>query len=92
MISQYIANIQEISAGQRKNALTTRFYHDFTCLIYAIDFFMESDTMKKKAKESIKNFVEDRVLYHKEYFKNCVVLKNAYEFFKKVVDRYVKNE
>lgn len=88
MISKYIADISDINAQQRKKALSTRFYHDMVSLLYAIDFFIQSESMKNRAKESLSAFMNVRAIKNKKYFEKSNSLKNAYAFFKKVIDFY----
>lgn len=87
-ISQYVANVDTISRDQRQKALRTKFYYDFTCLLYAIDYFMKSDKMKTKAKNSLNNFMKVTAVRNKNYFKKCNPIKNAYFFFEKILDNY----
>ena len=85
-ISRYVAQISSIKKDQRQKTLSTRFQHDFVCLIYAIDKLIISDGMKKDAITAIRGFIDRKSIIHKEYFKNCIPVKNAYDFCRKVVD------
>lgn len=88
MISKYVSEVAGISQSQRKKALKTKFYYDFTCLLYSIDYFMKSNKMKTKAKKNLDEFARVTAIRHKEYFKNCNTIKNAYSFFTKILDNY----
>lgn len=91
MISKYVSTIPDISESQRKKALKTKFYYDFTCLLYSIDFFIKSHKMKQKAKDNLKNFMQITAVRHKNYFTKCIPIRNAYCFFEKILDTYPKN-
>lgn len=88
MISRYVSDVPDISNDQRKKALKTKFYYDFTCLLYSIDYFMKSQKMKDKAKNSLNVFMKETAVRHKEYFTKCIPIKNAYTFFRKILDKY----
>ena len=88
-ISGYVAQIPSIKKDQRQKALSTRFQHDFVCLIYAIDKLIISDGMRKDAITDIREFIDKKSIKHKEYFRSCIPVRNAYGFCKKVVDFYL---
>ena len=89
LISNYVAEISEIKKDQRRKTLCTRFQHDFTCLVYSIDNFILSESMKKDAADALTEFLNGRVIQNKDYFRSCIAVKNAYNYCKKIVDYYL---
>lgn len=87
-LSVFVSNVPEITETQRKNALTTKVYSDFTCLLYAINTFIDSVGMRKGAIDELHQIFTERMLRNKTYFVHCNPVKNAYKFFKKILDFY----
>lgn len=58
-------------------------------MVYSINYFIDSEGMKKAACFEIHSLFENRMLDHKELFDNCLPVKSAYAFVKKIIDFYL---
>ncbi len=88
-ISQYVASNNNIGKQERKNRLSSRCINDFVTLLYAFEYYIESEGIIKHTKEEVRQLFDERMLKHKEYFSNCLTIKNAYSFVKKVIDMWI---
>lgn len=87
-LSLFVSHVPEITESQRKKALSTKVYSDFTCLLYAINAFIDSAGIRKGAIDELHQIFTERMLRNKIYFANCNSVKNCYNFFKKILDFY----
>ena len=68
--------------------MISRYVSDVPDISNSIDYFMKSQKMKDKAKNSLNVFMKETAVRHKEYFTKCIPIKNAYTFFRKILDKY----
>ena len=52
---------------------------------------MTSPKVKEKTFEEMKEFFDNRMVYHKDYFEKYTTIKNAYQFARAVLEYYIKN-
>ncbi len=88
-ISQYVSGNDTIGRQERKNRLSSRCINDFVTLLYAFEYYIESEGIIKHTKEEVEKLFVERMLKHKEYFSDCLTVKNAYSFVKKVIDMWM---
>lgn len=85
-VNSYISRIGNIGATSRINKLSNQFIYDFVVLLIAYDENVESQGMKNYQYNDLKNFFENRVGRHTEYFDKNMIISSAFDFLKKVVD------
>lgn len=86
IVSQYVAKIESITKSERKSRLSSKCINDFVTLLVAFEYYIKSNGIMKHTKEDIRNLFFDRMLLHKDYFKHCNTVKNAYIFANKILD------
>jgi len=84
-ITCFIKNMPTISKYSRRNNLSYKFTYSFVSLLYIYDTLMPTNSKKNRYNE-LKNFLEGRVIKHKEYFKSNTKITGVYNFIKKVID------
>lgn len=89
-ISQYVATIEGISLSQRKARLSSRCVKDFVTLLYAFEYFVDSDGIMSHTKRELQRLFYDRMVRNKEFFEKCPIVKNSYNFSIKVLDKFLK--
>ena len=85
-IIKFVAQMDGIGASMRKCKLSNRFLYDFTTLVYVYDKFINSDVVKLKRFAQLQEFVNERVVRNRDYFKKNECITSAYKYIKKVVD------
>ncbi|MBB1078783.1 Abi family protein [Limosilactobacillus sp. STM2_1] len=85
-IVHFVEELGVIGETSRRNNLTKNFSYDMVTLLYVYASLMPDVSRKEKFKE-LKDFMEDRVLEHKEYFKNNSEIKSVYSFLYKIIDK-----
>lgn len=88
-ISNFIKVMPNISKTSRVNNLNNKFTNSFITLIYVYDNLMPCGSKQKRYKE-LQEFVNGRVIRHKEYFKSNTKIIGVYNFHKKVIDNLAK--
>lgn len=81
-ISTFIKQMDGISKTSRVNNLNYKFTNSFITLIYVYDKLM-SDGAKQKRYREIFDFLEGRVVKHKDYFISNTKIVGVYNFQKK---------
>lgn len=89
LITNYVSKVTEISDSKRQNALKTPFYYEFTCILYGITNYINSEGIRKHLAEELYKEFYARMPLNKDYYKNCAPVKNANNFFKKILDFYL---
>lgn len=84
-ISNFISKIDTITKSERKEKLKIRPLFEITSLIYVYNNIVFEPVKKHRLKE-LSDFVNGRMIKHKEYFENQQIIKASYNFLKKVVD------
>lgn len=91
-ISQYVATIEEISKNQRKARLSSRCLKDFVTLLYAFEYFVDSDGVISHTKRELQKLFYSRMIRNKRFFEECPIVKNAYIFSIKILDKFLKTD
>lgn len=84
-ITRFVADMEGISKNSRRNNLSTLFTYNFVTLLYVYDTLMQG-IPKQKRYDQLKEFMETRVVRHKEYFVSNMKITSTYNFLKKVID------
>ncbi|RGU84667.1 Abi family protein [Ruminococcus bromii] len=84
-VTQFIGNIKTISQEERKTNLKSRPVFEITSLLCLYDK-VAFDTIKLHRYKELNTLVNERMLKHKNYFKNQPIICSAYNFLKKTVD------
>lgn len=58
-------------------------------MIYLFNHFVTSEGMKNAGCKEIHSLFEGRLIENRKYLINCLTVKNAYIFLKKVIDFYL---
>ena len=85
VVTQFISNMKNISKDSRRNNLKYKFTYSFITLLCVYDNLMP-EVVKIKRYGQLKDFMEGRVIRHKEYFEKHTQITSIYEFHKKVID------
>ena len=88
-ISNFIKGMPNISKTSRVNNLNYKFANSFITLLYVYDNLMTENSKQKRYKE-IQEFLNDRVVRNKLFFKSNSKIVGVYNFHKKVIDNLVK--
>lgn len=88
-VRNYVESIESITKTEKRNNLKSKCINDFVTLIFAFEYYIKSEGIIKHTKDDINEIFYGRMLEHKEYFENCVTVKNAYEFVTKVLDKWL---
>ena len=84
-VTQFIGNIKTISQEERKTNLKSRPVFEITSLLCLYDK-VAFDTIKLHRYKELNTLVNERMVKHKNYFKNQPIICSAYNFLKKTVD------
>lgn len=84
-VTQFIGNIKTISQEKRKTNLKSRPVFEITSLLCLYDK-VAFDTIKLHRYKELNTLVNERMVKHKNYFKNQPIICSAYNFLKKTVD------
>lgn len=85
-ITQFVSEIDNISKNVRSNHLSNKFKNDFTTLLYVYKKAVESNGMREKMLKELKEFTDNRLFRHYDYFKSNNIVKGSFEYMKKIVD------
>lgn len=87
-VRQYVEQMDGITKTQKNQNLKSRCIHDFVTLLFAFEYYIKSEGIINHTKEDMEQLFFNRMLQRKAYFKNCITVKNAYGFVKKVLDKW----
>lgn len=65
--------------------------HDFVVMLYVFNTIVKSEKVRAHTMNSLKRFIDERMVLHKDYFVKNALLQSNYIFLKKVVDYCVAN-
>lgn len=85
-ISDFIKNLNAVSNDSRKKYLRINFTYNMVVLFYAYTNFLNQESCTQCFLR-LQDFLNGRVIKHKDYFKTNPKLVGVYGFLKKVVDR-----
>ena len=84
-VTMFVSRMEGVSKESRRNNLKYKFTYSFVSLLCVYDSLMPEGA-KKKRYEQLKNFMEDRVVRHKDYFEKHTQIAAIYKFHKKIID------
>lgn len=84
-ITSFLKQIPGISKDSRRNNIYLKFTYSFVTLIYVYKELMPTEDQQYRFMQ-IQEFMEKRVLEHKDYFSKNSKLSSIYNFLKKVID------
>ena len=84
-ITGFVKPMIGISPKSRRKYLKRTFPYSMVVLLYAYDYY-EPQVRKQKRYQELKDFQENRVLRHKEYFITNPKIIGTYRFLYKIVD------
>lgn len=90
-ITKFISEIEGISESARAKKLANRSMHDFVVMLYVFNTIVKSEKVRAHTMNSLKRFIDERMVLHKDYFVKNALLQSNYIFLKKVVDYCVAN-
>lgn len=88
-ISNFIKGMKDISKTSRVNNLNYKFTNSFVTLLYVYDSLMPDGSKKKRYKE-LQEFLNERAIKNKNYFKSNTKIVGVYNFHKKVIDNLLQ--
>ena len=88
-ITEFVKGISGIGAQSRQNNLGCKFAYNMTTLLYVYDKFIPV-VAKQKRYTQLLEFMDERMLRNRSYFKSHSKIRSTYEFFKKVLDKLSK--
>ena len=77
-----------IGPGVISSSLKVPLLNDFAVMLSVYTRLITSPKVKQKTFEEIKEFFDNRMILHKEYFENFTNIKNAYQFARAVLEYY----
>ena len=86
----FIGAMPEISKTSRVNNMNCKFTNSFITLLYVYDCLMPVNSRKKRYEE-LQEFLEGRVVRHKEYFRTNTKIVGVYKFQEKVIKNLLTN-
>lgn len=84
-ITGFVKQMNGISAATRAKNLNKAFVYNMTTLLYVYDQLIPS-LAKHKRYSQLQEFLSDRAIRHKDYFKTNTQICGVYNFVKKVID------
>lgn len=84
-LTKFVGAMQGISKTSRVNNLNDKFTNSFITLLYVYDSMMQPETSRERYEE-IEDFLDGRVVRHREYFKGNTKIVGVYNFHKKVIN------
>lgn len=84
-----ITNISSIGKGQKMKKLSNQFILEFVTLLYVFDTVVSEDIKKYTFKE-LKQFSDNRLIRHIDYFKKQSLVETSISFLRKVIDFFAK--
>lgn len=87
-ISRFVSNIPTVGNEERKKKLSSRPLFEFTCLMYLYGTIV-SDRVRARRMNELKDFVDNRMFKHADYFVGNQIVSTSLTFIKKIVDNQV---
>lgn len=89
-VKNYVMRLDVCTKTEKNNSLKSKCVNDFVTLLYAFECYVKSQGIIRHTKEDINELFNVRMLRNKEYFSNCMTVKNSYKFAKKILDKWCK--
>lgn len=90
LITEFVKKVPSISKDSRSKYLHIDFTYNMTVLAYVYNFYLGKEATVQRFKE-LQDFMNGRVILHKDYFTSNPKLQGVYIFMKKLVD-YLAND
>lgn len=90
-VNTFVSGIDGISENSRTKKLRNKSMHDFVVMLYVFNKVVTSEKQREYFMTELKEFVDNRMVRHKDYFIKNALLQSNYIFLKKVVDYCVTN-
>lgn len=87
-VMNFISKIDGISRESRRNRMKNPVMHDLIVSLYTFNCIVTSDGIKRSTINELKNFIDNRMIRHKEYFQDDQVIVSNYKFLKIIVDYF----
>lgn len=88
-ITNFIKGMHDITPKARGKHLNMRFTYSFIALLYVYHEMMP-ETPKRKRYVQLQEFINDRAIRNKDYFRSNGKICSVYQFHKKVIDNLLK--
>lgn len=90
-LNNIISKIHGIKKANRLQYLNIIPIHDFAVLLYWYSTYVRSEGLLHKRKLELHHLFFDRMLEHKDYFRDNLYIQNAYIFCIKLINHFFKN-
>ena len=88
-IKRRVKQIPTIGENALQKKLSNKCICDFCCLLFTYDELITSEVLKEKRFTQLKEFFENRMVQHKDWFETNNTIISAYQFTKKVLDYFI---
>ena len=78
----------KIDPGVISSCLKVPLLNDFAVMVSVYTRLLTSPKVKEKTFEEMKDFFDNRMILHKDYFERYTAIKNAYQFAREVLGYY----
>ncbi len=79
-----------IGNGTITTCMKVPLLNDFSVMLSVYTKLISSPKIKEMSLQELKDFFDNRMIYHKDYFEGNVDIKNAYQFARAVLEYYSK--
>ena len=87
MVCNFIFNkIPSISTNVREKKMKNQRVHDFVVTLYVFNKIVSSEKVKYHIMKDLKELFDLRMVKHKDYYQDNLLIVSTYEFLKKVID------
>ncbi len=83
-----ISRVSEISRESRQDKMQNPIIHDFVVSLYVFNNIVTSEGIRKNYMDELKDFVDNRMIKHKEYFQEDQLIVSYYKFVKNIIDYF----
>ena len=85
-----VKRIQSIGMVSRDKKLSNKILYDFTCLLFAYDETVTSESTKTRRYEELSTFFTGRMVRNRAWFSGNPTITSAYTFAKKILDNIAR--
>lgn len=86
-VSKFVSSITTITPSARKSKLSNYFICDFVSALLFYDMIVKSQGSKDRIYQELSSLFNERMLRHKDYFTQNILLKSSYHFCRKMIDK-----
>lgn len=87
-VMNIISRVSGISRESRQSKMKNPIIHDFIVSLYVFNNIVTSEGIKKNYMNELKDFVDNRMIRHKEYFQDSQLIISYYKFVKNIIDYF----